>query len=459
MEVGQIMQVSTGIASTGSAAASARMPAVPAGESSDSVFAGKLRGMSSSSSDTAEVVPDAATKGKTVAPDSGGESTGSKPADANSDIMVALLVMFGTQGQLPTAVATDAGGKPEKPVESSQPDALIAAGTQIVLSAGGNGGMPESGQKVEPQDADRNLPQHSVRLVGEVAISTKQGQPLELSQNVMTTPKADSMLNAGLEQLDVSVAVQPNPAIDVLEGGGKKTETQEDGTLLHRDTATIKKNMESESLVITKVCSSSTPENELLDEGGKDTSDNGMNGQFHQPATHQQVKTDTGISLEGTSGTTPKDASQPDMSKNVFLQVKEVLVNRNIKAGNEQITMRLSPEHLGELTINFKMENQHLKVEIIAANRGVRDALMQQSENLKESLARQNVNMESFEVVTSGGQRGFEQNDRGWKQLAQQQFMAGTSDGRYRYRVPEVDVGVVPQYGMQKQYAMVDVHY
>ena len=147
------------------------------------------------------------------------------------------------------------------------------------------------------------------------------------------------------------------------------------------------------------------------------------------------------------------------MSENVFLQVKEVLVNRTIKAGNEQITMRLSPEHLGELTINFKMENQHLKVEIVAANRGVRDALMQQSENLKESLARQNVNMESFEVVTSGGQRGFEQNDRGWKQLAQQQFMAGTSDGRYRYRVPEVDVAVVPQYGMQKQYAMVDVHY
>ncbi|MFA7059731.1 MAG: flagellar hook-length control protein FliK [Pedobacter sp.] len=436
MEVGQIMmQGSTGTASTGSEPASADMAAVSAGKSSDSVFAGKLREMSSSNSGTAaEAVPDAATKGKTVAADSGGESKDSKPADANSDIMAALLAMFGTQEQL-------------------------AAGTQIVLPTGGNDGMSESGQKVETQDVGKNLPQLSVRLVGEVAISTKQGQPVELSQNVMTTQKADSMLNAGLEQLDASSTVKSDPAIGVLEAGGIKTETEEDGTLIHCDTATIKKNMESESPVITKVCSSSTPENELLDDDGKDTSDNGMNGQFHQPATHQQLKVDTGISLGGTSGTDPKAASQPDMSENVFLQVKEVLVNRTIKAGNEQITMKLSPEHLGELTINFKMENQHLRVEIVAANRGVRDALMQQSENLKESLARQNINMESFDVVTSGGQRGFEQNDRGWKQLAQQQFMAGTSDGRYRYRVPEVDVGVVPQYGMQKQYAMVDVHY
>lgn len=464
MEVGQInMQVSTGIASTGNAPASAENPAVPAGKSSDSVFAGKLREMSSSSSGTAKGASDAATKGKTVAADSGGESTDSKPADANSDIMAALLAMFGTQEQLA------AGTQIVLPTDGQE---QLAAGTQIVLSAGGNDGMPESGQMVETQDVGKNLPQLSVRFVGEVAISasdanglarmaiaTKQGQTVELSQNVMTTPKTDSMLNADPEQLDVSADVQADPAIEVLAAGGIKTETEEEGALIHRDTATIKKNMESVSVDITKVCSASTPENELLDEGGKDTSDNGMNGQFHQAATHQQVKSDTGISLGGTSGTDPKDASQPDMSKNVFLQVKEVLVNRNIKAGNEQITMRLSPEHLGELTINFKMENQHLKVEIVAANRGVRDALMQQSENLKESLARQNVNMESFEVVTSGGQRGFEQNDRGWKQLAQQQFMAGTSDGGYRYREPEVDVGVVPRYGMQKQYAMVDVHY
>ena len=416
METGQItMQVSTGTASTGNAPTSAKMAAASAGESSGSAFAGKLHEMSSSSSGTAKGAPDAATKGKRVAADSGEESKDSKPADANSDIMAALLAMFGTQEQL-------------------------AAGTQIVLPTGGNGGMSESGQKVETQDVGKNLPQPSVRLVGEVAIATKQGQPVELSQNL-------------------SAAVKPDLATDLLEAGGIKTETEEDDALVHLDTTTIKKNMESVSAVITKLCSSSTSENKLLDEGGKDASDNGMNGQFHQPATHQQVKTDTGISLGGTSGATPKDASQPDLSENVFLQVREALANRTIKAGNEQLTMKLSPEHLGELTINFKMENQHLKVEIIAASRGVRDALMQQSENLKESLARQNVNMDSFDVVMSGGERGFEQNNRGWKQLAQQQFMAGTSDGAYRNQVPDLDTDVVPRYGTQKQYAMVDVHY
>src|SRR6185369_9921218 len=222
---------------------------------------------------------------------------------------------------------------------------------------------------------------------------------------------------------------------------------------------TIKKNMESVAADLTKVSSSSAPEKELLNEGGKDTSDHGMNNQFHQPAVHQPVKADTGTSLGSTSGAGQKDGLHSDMSENVLRQVKDVLVNREVKAGNEQITMRLSPEHLGELTINFKMENQQLKVEIVAANRGVRDALMQQADNLKESLSRQNITMESFDVVTSGGQRGFEQNDRGWKQLAQQQFMAGTSSGGYRYRAPEVDEVAVPRYGMQKQYAIVDVHY
>lgn len=264
---------------------------------------------------------------------------------------------------------------------------------------------------------------------------------------------------AEVRVIQASATAFPPPATSLKETGVNNSGHQEDGKLGQLDAATSKKNMEGVSTDVAKVVPASVPEMELLKEGGKDSYDHGTNGQFHQSASQQQVKADTGSSLGSTSGTSQKESPLNDMSENVFRQVKEVLVNREVKAGNEQITMKLTPEHLGELTLNFKMENQQLRVEIVAANRGVRDALMQQADNLKESLARQNITMESFDVVTSNGQRGFEQNDRGWKQLAQQNFMAGSSAGGYRYRAPEADIAAVPQYGMHKQYTMVDVHY
>lgn len=618
MDAGQIMMQTPGIAPTISAPASSETAAAPAGEPSGSTFAGMLRGMSPLLSGTTSAAADEAKKEMPATTDSNEKTTVQKPADVNTDIMAALLAMVGTRDKMATATtgvnSGDKSDKPEKRMESAQPDALMpqdvalfAAGTQIVLSAGGNGRMPESGQKVElqdkpekpadpaqpdalipqdvasqivlsaggngrmpesvqkaePQDDDRSLLQRSVGFAGAVAMPAKQEQPVESSQSAQTTQKADSMLNSettagkidatdfpkvvtkegGRDMLEKSVpvasdsagakmetavrsaeetpvvqrpveekstlltaataangmaanempAVQAgrsqevhpaqadankqmdipvdvgvvkasatvhlNPATVVLEAVGRKMEGQENGAPVQLDTATIKKNNESLSADLTKISATSSPEKELLNEGGKDTSDNGTNGQFQQPTTHQQAKADMGTSLGNISGTVQRDASHSDLSENVLRQVKEVLVNREVKAGGEQITVRLSPEHLGELTINFKMENQQLKVEILAANRGVRDALIQHAENLKESLSRQNITMESFDVATSGGQRGFEQNDRGWKQLAQQQFMAGTSAGGYRYHVPEVDAAVVPQYGMQKQYAMVDVHY
>lgn len=637
MDVGQIMmQMSTGIVSTVSAPASAEMAAMPAGEPSEGTFAGMLRGMSPLISGASVVVADAATTVITTATDSSRITADPKPAEVNADIMAALMAMAGTRDQMPAAVGVYSEDESEPPVESAQPDvlmpqdvALLAAGTQIVLVAGGNGRMPESGQKVElqdepeipvelaqpevlipqdvalfaagtqivlsaggngrmpeldqkinPQTDDRNLLQRSVGLAGAVAMpasatkglsqatmAAQLAQSVELTQSVQATAETDSMLNsettagkidapgfpkvvakedgrgrlvssapaaASLDgammetvaisaeevpvlqraeekstlltaataangmaangmaakempviqagrsqdvqpaqadsnkQMDIpadvrtvkaSEIVRPNPATVVLEAVGRKAVGQDDGIPVQLDTATIQKDVEGVSGDVTKISSSSTPEKGLLDEGGKDSSDHGTNNHFHQATAHQQVKADAGTSLDRTSGAAQKDMLHSDMSENVFRQVKEVLANREVKTGSEQITMRLSPEHLGELTLNLKMENQQLKVEIVAANRGVRDALMQQVDNLKETLARQNITMESFDVMTNSGQRGFEQNDRGWKQLAQQQFMAGTSTGGYRYRTPEVEEVAVPRYGMQKQYAMVDVHY
>ncbi len=105
----------------------------------------------------------------------------------------------------------------------------------------------------------------------------------------------------------------------------------------------------------------------------------------------------------------------------VARQVAERLVSHEIRPGSDQISLKLSPEHLGNLQLNLRMEEKGLKLEIIAEQRGVREALMRQGDELKESLARQNIRIDSFEVSTGtlGGQT--QQQQREWRQMNPEQ--------------------------------------
>ncbi|WP_054697470.1 flagellar hook-length control protein FliK [Geotalea toluenoxydans] len=80
--------------------------------------------------------------------------------------------------------------------------------------------------------------------------------------------------------------------------------------------------------------------------------------------------------------------------------------------------MTLNPAELGELKINVSMEGQRLKVEVVAENAMVRDVLMANIDTLKESLSKQNVTMERFNVST-GGNYGFSQQSGGEKWVPQ----------------------------------------
>lgn len=115
----------------------------------------------------------------------------------------------------------------------------------------------------------------------------------------------------------------------------------------------------------------------------------------------------------------------------VMRQVTERLSGHEVKNGVEQISFKLSPEHLGNLQLNFRMEDQRLKLEIVAESRGVRDALLQQSDDLKESLLRQNIKVDSFDVTTNNG-NSMSQQQRDWRQMAaeQRQQQAAFAPGR-----------------------------
>lgn len=87
----------------------------------------------------------------------------------------------------------------------------------------------------------------------------------------------------------------------------------------------------------------------------------------------------------------------------VIEQVRDRLATQEVKSEGNQVRLQLRPAELGELQITLKMDNQQLKVEILAENKAVKAALLEHADTLKEVLARQNIAVERFDVSTGGG--------------------------------------------------------
>lgn len=138
-------------------------------------------------------------------------------------------------------------------------------------------------------------------------------------------------------------------------------------------------------------------------------------------------------------------------------QVTDRLVGHEIKQGNDQISLKLSPENLGNLQLNMRMDDNRLKLEIVAENRGVRDALLQQADELKENLAKQNIRVDSFEVTTSNN-GNLSQQSRDWRQAASEQRQ---NQQQYAVRATNVSGSFeTPVHYFAKQYqSTIDVRF
>jgi hypothetical protein len=114
---------------------------------------------------------------------------------------------------------------------------------------------------------------------------------------------------------------------------------------------------------------------------------------------------------------TANDAKAPSPG-HIHQQVREKLESGDYGVNKGNITLKLHPEELGELKINLRMEDQRLKIEIMTENPSVKEALMQNLDTLKETLSRQNISMERFNVSTDLRQ-GSQQGARDERQLTQ----------------------------------------
>jgi flagellar hook-length control protein FliK len=175
-----------------------------------------------------------------------------------------------------------------------------------------------------------------------------------------------------------------------------------------------------------------------------------------------QMKAEQTHMATSMPGATASETVRSEVMEQVVGQLREHLAERDIKNGAEQVVIRLSPENLGELKLNLRMENQCLKVEIVAESSMVRDALIKHSDTLKESLASQNITMDTFDVSTGNNRNGaasYGQSQADWQELARQrQHGAWQSSGGYRIsnatEIPKSQI-----YLASSEHSMLDVHF
>jgi len=288
--------------------------------------------------------------------------------------------------------------------------------------------------------------------------SVKSG-PISATQSPVSSQQPDQTAATNDRTFETAKTVQaagvPAAEKQGVEAGGEAVQTQPESSVATKPVQSVA----AEAVKFAGVGSSG---GEFSPGDDKGTADNFMSGQFHANLMHQQGNLD-GASATGTvSAPVQSNAPQTGLSEQILQQVNDRLVNHEVKTGSDQIVLRLSPENLGDLKVNLTMDGQRLKVEIVAENHMVRDTLLQNTDSLKESLARQNISMDSFSVTTDSrgaGNPGQGQQQNGWSEFAQQkQQNAWMSAGGYR--LPEVTT--VPSqlaYQTPSSHAMVDVHF
>lgn len=125
------------------------------------------------------------------------------------------------------------------------------------------------------------------------------------------------------------------------------------------------------------------------------------------------VPTASPTQLFGTqSATSSAFGSSVDPSA-IVEQVVRSMAMRTQSDGTSEVRMRLSPEHLGEVTLNLKVDGSNVSATAVAQNADVRNALVAHQQQLARSLADSGLKLTSFSVNLSGGGAGnHDQRDR-----------------------------------------------
>ncbi len=300
-----------------------------------------------------------------------------------------------------------------------------------------------------------------------VQSATQARTPITLSAEAVSVPTAGE-LAASQGAKDGVVAVSPSEktgvASGILQSGvsaahsvpelqNKNSRTGDEQNVVKEMASPLQTAVSSRGSALSSDTSHTNDNNQQQSDGGADSKmlEQQLRGQVsmeNQKVAPLSVKTDS----VGTSS--------QDISGQVVQQLRENLTQHVVKPGNHQITLTLSPDSLGEIKVNLSLQGQKLSVTISTQNETVRNAIAQHTDALKESLARQNITMQSFDVTTGGkGSGNYGQNQSAWRELAkqQQQYQSWTSPG---YHIAQADLSSgQAAYQRRQGQSMLDIHY
>ena len=99
------------------------------------------------------------------------------------------------------------------------------------------------------------------------------------------------------------------------------------------------------------------------------------------------------------------------------------------KAGGWEATVRLKPEHLGEVTIALRVDGKNVSAVVQAESAGVRQWLMSQEEAVRSGLSEHGLQLDRFAVSRDGQRREAEDHQpqpQQQRRRGQQQATTGT---------------------------------
>ncbi len=269
---------------------------------------------------------------------------------------------------------------------------------------------------------------------------SEEANPIKATKDINSAPMQQAIRG-------VTIQVSPNANNEISKPDSSQT--------------VAKENTVFQQIAVPALEAQNTSDDSMGNSGDQTWSGQKSENQMVTSQIHAQSKTEPHTAVTVPNVRNNAEQVRQDIPEQIAQQVRERLTRHEVKPGNQQISLTLSPENMGELKMNLNLQGQQLSVEIVTESRAVRDAIMQHSDSLKESLARQNISVESFDVTSNGrgsGNPGHNNQDA-WKELARQkQQQLWTSSGGYR--LPQMDA--TPNtlaHQAKNEHGMLDIHY
>lgn len=113
-----------------------------------------------------------------------------------------------------------------------------------------------------------------------------------------------------------------------------------------------------------------------------------------------------------------------------FEKLAGVISMRVLKNGSQEMNLRLSPEHLGDLKIRVSTKGDKVSLAVEASDQSAKSVLESSLQSLKDQLASQNLSLASVEIVTGKSNSALVSTQsfmdmQGQSQWTQQQSMMG----------------------------------